>query len=100
MTAQTELKRIYQKNQTAQALLDHLAERSRSRQTLTFDRAMAAVKAEGGANVTRAGLRNVFRQLERLGYGRYLVGRRGYKTRFVWNTDLVEVGKMAQGKAA
>jgi hypothetical protein len=96
MTPETELRRLYQSNNNAKALMDYLADREKGRKELVFDRAMTLLQSEG---VTRSRLREVFRRLEKLGFGEFKVGRRGHKTRFEWHRNLIELAHEAQGKS-
>jgi hypothetical protein len=93
--SETGLKRLYRGNSTARLLLDWLASRDRNRTDTHFNRVLAVLSAQDVAP-TRAGMREVFRNLEKLGVGRFVVGRRGLPTRFIWTTPLTEVGLTAQ----
>lgn len=93
----TGLKRLYRGNSTAKTLLDYFASRDRNRESTRFDRVLSVLIGQEGP-VTRARLRDVFRQLERLGYGTFVIGRRGYPTRFEWAQDatLIATGQAAR----
>lgn len=91
----TGLKRLYRGNSTARLILDYFASRDRNRESTNFNRVMAIMSAQDEAP-TRARMREVFRTFEKLGFGTFVVGRRGHPTRFLWNTPLIEVGEMAQ----
>lgn len=93
--SETGLKRLYRGNSTARLLFDYLASRSKNRESSNFNRTMTVLSDDGMAP-TRAGMREVFRNLEKLGVGRFVVGRRGQPTRFIWTTPLTEVGITAQ----
>lgn len=93
--SETGLKRLYRGNSTARLLLDWLASRDRNRNDTHFNRVLAVLSAQD-VTPTRAGMREVFRNLEKLGVGRFVVGRRGLPTRFIWTTPLTEVGQTAQ----
>lgn len=93
--SETGLKRMYRGNSTARILFDYLASRSRDRESSNFNRVLAVLSKQG-IPPTRAGMREVFRQLEKLGVGEFKVGRRGRPTRFIWTTPLTEVGQTAQ----
>lgn len=92
--AVTGLKRLYRGNSTAKVLLDYFASRDRNRETTIFNRVLS-VLSQTDEPPTRAKLREVFRTLEKLGHGTYIVGRRGMPTRFVWSSPLIEVGAIA-----
>lgn len=91
----TGLKRLYRGNSTARLLLDYFASRDRNRESTNFSRVMQIMAGQDEAP-TRARVREVLRQLEKLGVGTFVVGRRGHPTRFIWSMPLTEVGMTAQ----
>ncbi len=48
-----------------------------------------AISAENGLALSRPGVVRFFKDLGKLGYGRFIAGRRGYKSRFVWEFDVI-----------
>jgi len=63
----------------ASAIFDYLATRQRHTSALTVDRAVKAVPG-----TTKSEMISVFRELEKIGLGVLLLGRKGAKTRFAW----------------
>ena len=60
---------------------------------------MESLKGGNGRPLSRSQIIEVFRKLEGLGVGSFTSGRRGYKSRFDWDTKvhLAEIGRKAMG---
>ena len=54
--------------------------------------------AAGSGNTVGVPTVEIFREMEILGVGKVVVGRKGYETRFRWNYKMTEVGKAAVGE--
>lgn len=93
------LRLLYSGNPTAKMLMDHFAGRQRDRAETTVDRLFERLIAEGKP-VTRSDLVQVFRELQGLGAGSFIVGRKGHPSRFRWSVSSVELGKAAPGGEA
>jgi hypothetical protein len=65
---------------TAATILNHVAIRKRRRKAETVRRMMKVC----GNGTSRGGVVAVFRQLESMGFGKVIVGRRGHESRFEW----------------
>lgn len=91
----TGLKRLYRGNSTARMLLDYFASRERNRESTNFNRLLTVMSGQDEPP-TRARIREVLRSLEKLGFGTFVIGRRGHVTRFEWSMPLTEVGMTAQ----
>lgn len=91
------LKKLYHENEVARALFDHFASRTNDSRATKLDRAVAVLAARD-VRASVADVREVFRQLEQLGCGRYVIGRRGHPSRFIWTAGLVSVGQVASGE--
>ena len=89
-----KLRNLYDGNSSASAVLDHFARRERNRRTTAVDRIQSKVSAEG-VKISRWDVINVFRGLQECGCGSFLVGRRGWPSRFKWDVKMVEVGQAA-----
>jgi hypothetical protein len=91
------LKALYRENRVAQQMLDHFASRRNDSTATKLDRALTLL-AGRGIVASRAQVREVFRELEKLGCGKYVMGRRGWPSRFEWSVGLVSVGQAASGE--
>ena len=76
--------------------MTHAAKRSRNQTTTSVDRALTNLGNEGH-EFSRSQLLEVFRELESCGCGTFVVGRRGWPSRFDWLTSMVDVGRAAGG---
>lgn len=88
------LRQLYVSDLVAHRLLDHFAARQNDSRITPAARAAALVGASLGE------IFRVFRRLEQLGAGRFIVGRRGAKTRMEWRLSIRGLGLAAQGAAA
>ena len=91
------LSELYRESDVAQKLLDHFASRTNDSRVTKLDRAKAVLDARD-VRASVAEVRAVFRQLEKLGCGKYVIGRRGHPSRFIWTSGLVSVGQVASGR--
>lgn len=92
------IRRLYDEDPAAPALLDHFAGRERNLRVTPVDRLLVNVQREG-SEVSRGDLIRVLKKLQELGCGTFVPGRRGHKSRFEWDASLVSVGQVAAGEA-
>lgn len=88
-----DLRALYKTSAPAAKILDHFASRVRDRKAVEVDRLMTILP-----EITRADIIDVFRKLEGLGFGQFVVGRRGASSRFVRKVSLPSLGKAAAGQ--
>ncbi|SRR5579885_476930 len=92
----TDALRAFYKTSTAAAkILDHFASRVRDRKVVEVDRLERLLP-----DITRADIIDVFKKLDELGFGRFVVGRRGASSRFKPKVSLPSLGKAAAGLGA
>jgi len=91
------LQQLYRDNAAARHVLDHFASRERNWSTTTVDRILANVLSDG-AQVSRADVIFVFKELEVCGCGIFRTGRKGFLSRFEWTVGMVSVGQAAAGE--
>lgn len=77
--------------QEVRALFDYLSEFKNNRRYTVVD--VVAKKAMCSPFV----IRGVFKDLQDLGLGRLLIGRKGHQTRFEWSAPLTAVAEIAAG---
>lgn len=94
----TGIKELYKRNAIARDFLDHAAQRERDRTETTAERTIA-ILADAGRKISRGDAIDLFRRLEELGCGQFVIGRRGAPSRFVWAVGIVSVGKAAAGES-
>ncbi len=92
MSLPNELKRLYKRGEGWRELFDALAAYEKRTTMLSAER---AVQISGLAQETIIG---GMKELDRLGVGEFKFGRRGGKTRLVWDYSPRSVGRVAQGK--
>lgn len=88
-----QLRALYKTSAAAAKILDHFASRVRDRSVVEVDRIEQVLP-----DITRADIIDVFRKLEELGFGRFVVGRRGASSRFEREVSLPSLGKAAAGQ--
>lgn len=87
----SRLRSLYQSSPSYKTVLDWLASKSR---------VWGETKVEYlslRTQVSKNDIIQLFRKLEKLGAGKFLVGRRGHPSRFKWRVRQDQVGKIAQG---
>jgi hypothetical protein len=92
-----KLKHLYSSDPVAQRFLDHAASRERNQSETNVDRALQLLRNDG-QDVTRQQIIAVFQGLEDCGCGQFVVGRRGWPSRFVWSTAMISVGRAVTGE--
>jgi len=88
------LRGLYARDQSAKVILDYFATRKKALTESTADRVAGVVKLSYPEVI------RVFKELDGVGCGQFKNGRKGYKTRMVWNHNLVSVGEVAQGQSS
>lgn len=90
------LKNTYKSDELAEYVFDYLAERQRNHRITSPERLMA-ILSQGSFTVNKGDVIRFFRKLEEAGCGKYVEGRRGHRSRFVWYVRMSDVGQAAQG---
>lgn len=98
-TSVEKLRQLYKKDKVARLMLDKFAGYQRNRGTMKVDHLLWMLRAID-ADITRSDIVRVFKELESLGYGRYVLGRWSHPSRFQWSASLSEVGRAASGEEA
>lgn len=88
------IRKFYQADEAAQALFDWAAQRERDASFTSIDRICRLLDVSRGEAVALA------RELEVVGCGEFIVGRRGQKSRFQWNYSCISLGQAASGEAS
>ncbi len=89
---------IYEKDSDFAKIFEHLAGRKRNWNELVVDRLLkeTSLKEVGAETTRRRVIVEFFRELERLGAGKLVLGRGHKKTRFRWNAPQVEMLEAAR----
>ncbi|MGH7813040.1 MAG: hypothetical protein ACREQI_03450 [Candidatus Binataceae bacterium] len=90
------LRNLYQTNPAARAMLDEFAGRKSNRTETKVDN-LLYLKVEDRP-ITRGEIIQTFQQLDLMGCGTFVVGRKGHSSRFQWTVGLPSVGKAASGE--
>jgi len=93
----TKLREVYSSGLAAKAMLNDFASRTNNQRVTKVDQILNRLRAY---NVQRWECIALFRKLEELGHGKFIEGRKGHPSRFVWASSPVDVGKAAQGAEA
>lgn len=89
------LREVYNSGVSAKAILDDFASRTNGQRVTKVDQVLNRL---ANANVQRWETIALFRKLEELEHGKFIEGRKGHPSRFVWSSNPIEVGKAAQGE--
>jgi hypothetical protein len=92
MQKQTELTKVIQANQTSKTAFKVLSQRLRFGKNTDLGKLKREIKQASG-NLNQTEFLNLFKHLEKLGYGSIIVGRGGRSSRFAWNYNLGKVLK-------
>lgn len=92
-----KLKRAHRDNEAVKAICGHMAAREKN-QTETKTSRLLQLLENDHANIGRSALIAGFRLLEEVGCGKYVEGRRGWPSRFVWSVKSRLVQLAAQGE--
>ncbi|UQY32644.1 hypothetical protein K8U54_12910 [Pseudomonas fulva] len=90
------LKQVYRNNDVVRAICDHMALRAKN-QYETGRQRIEYWLASDGYDFKRSEVIAAFRSLEQAECGRYVEGRHGWKSRFVWAVQSKLVADAAQG---
>jgi hypothetical protein len=88
------IRRLYNANESAQRLFDWTAQRERDASATSIDLLTRRLTISRGEAVALA------RDLEAAGCGKFIVGRRGQKSRFEWGFSCISLGQAAAGESA
>ena len=92
-----KLQQLYKKDRIARSVFDYLASYQRNRRVTRVDYLWWRLKSVD-PDISRSDIVRLLKQLEELGFGRYVPGRWSYPSRFEWTASLIEVGKAASGE--
>jgi hypothetical protein len=98
-TAVSALRALYQSRPDFIEFFEALRSRERNRSALTaesFLKAPEIDRSNYNAMTMLKKVREFFNELEQVGLGKLIVGRRGAKTRFVWAAPLGQVNKVIE----
>lgn len=93
------LKKAYATNPATKSICDHLASRERNQSETKLHRIQYHLEQEG-EEFRKADVIGAFRALEEAGCGKYVEGRHGWKSRFVWSVNSRHLAAVAVGADA
>lgn len=93
------LKDLYEESGVAKAFLDHMASMQRRQSETKVDRILRILNSEG-FDFSRGDIVSIFQELAEIECGRFVVGRHGRPSRFVWSINSLTVSRLASGEGA
>jgi len=93
-----KLQDIYRSNKVAARFFDHMASRQRNQGETKIHRIMQHLN-NNEHEVSRAEIVDLFKKLEEIGCGRFVPGRWGYPSRFVWEVGSKDISLAAMGES-
>lgn len=90
----TAIRALYRDDDIARDLFDQSAQRQRDALETSVDRLSHLLGISRGESVALA------RRLEEAGCGKFMIGRRGGKSRFEWAYSCISLGKAAAGETS
>jgi hypothetical protein len=94
---EVQLKELYEDSEIAKTFLDHMAARKRNQSETKVDRALDIFSKEG-FNFARGDIVGLFQRLQDASCGQFVVGRRGWRSRFVWSVGSLSASRLASGE--
>lgn len=91
---QAELRELYKGNEHAKLILDDFASRTNNQRVTKVEQILWRLRS---SDLPRSAVIKVFRELDELGFGRFVEGRHSHPSRFVWSSSSVDVGRAAAG---
>jgi hypothetical protein len=85
----SELRALRNANDYSKAILDDFAGRVNNQRITKIDQILSRLR---DLEIPRWAAIRLFRELEKLGYGRFIEGRKGHPSRFVWSSNSIDVG--------
>lgn len=89
------IRKLYASNPCAKAILDQFAARQQDRLEVSVDR-LEQLLATDGLHFSRPEVIQVLRDLDSIGAGKFVVGRKGHESRFVRTVRLSDLGRAAR----
>lgn len=89
------LRELYTEDETTRIILDDFAGRTNNQRVTEVDQLMRRLRSAG---LHRLAVIRLFKSLEKLEHGEFIVGRKGSASRFRWISNPIDVGKAAQGE--
>jgi hypothetical protein len=89
-----QLRLLRNENDYSRAILDDFASRTNNQRTTKIDQIISRLR---DLEMPRWAPIRLFKGLAEQGYGRFIQGRKGHPSRFVWSSSSIEVGKAAKG---
>ena len=93
-----KLKTAYVQNKTVQIVCDHMAARERNQNETKTERIFAKLVNEE-VDIKKSEIIAAFRCLEEADCGKYVEGRHGWPSRFVWEVKSLFVAGAAKGES-
>lgn len=94
---ETRLKEVYEVSEVAKAFLDHMAARQRNQSETKVDRTLVILSGES-IDFARGDIVGLFQHLQEAGCGQFIIGRRGWPSRFVWSVGSLAASRLASGE--
>lgn len=92
------IQELYSKSNAARAFIDNMGARKRNQSETKIDRTLDILSSVI-KDINRKDVIDLFRDLEQVGCGQFVSGRRGYSTRFVWSVSSLGLAKLATGES-
>lgn len=93
-----KVKVAYENNRSVKAICDEMASRDRNQNETKLERILKILWDSGSEDVKRSDVIGGFRALEEANCGRYVEGRHGWPSRFVWAVKSRDVAGAAKGQ--
>lgn len=93
-----KLKSAYGASKAVKAICDEMASRGKNQNETKLQRILQLLWAKNGEDLKKSEVISGFRSLEEAGCGKYVEGRHGWPSRFVWEVKSLDVAGAAKGQ--
>jgi hypothetical protein len=92
------LKSAYAGNRAVKVICDEMASRDRNQNETKLERMLKLGRDNGAEDLKKGEVIAGFRHLEEASCGKYIEGRHGWRSRFVWEVKSLDVAAAARGE--
>lgn len=92
------LRDTYKRDPCMRAFMDFVYGRKYNSSETIVDRIESKLRQQG--DFSRSDIVQTFKNLERLEFGEFIIGRRGQPSRFRWKVHMIDAGRAAKGEEA
>jgi hypothetical protein len=94
----SSIQNLYSEAEINRWIFDHFSTRTNNQRETKLDR-IEHLLTEEGYEFNHGQVIHFFKRLEELDCGKYIIGRRGGRSRFAWSVNMLDVTRIAVGES-